>query len=129
MNRRFFPLLVTGLLTFGFVSACDSSPSNADDENGLRNSDDPVILLVANKSDNTLSWLDVDSGEVLGTTSTGSGPHEVTVTPDGRWAFVANYEGTGDSISLIDVDKMEEVKRIPIDPYHAPHGIQSNADG
>lgn len=87
------------------------------------------VLLVANKSDNTLSFVDSATFEVLATTTTGTGPHEVAVTPDGRWAFVANYEGHGDSISLIDIETQKEVRRISIDPYRQPHGIQVNADG
>jgi YVTN family beta-propeller protein len=113
--------LFLSLITLGVGGACDTNPTP--------DAADRTILLVGNKSDNTLSWLDVDSGEILGTTTTGSGPHEVTITPDGKWAFVANYEGDGDSISLIDVEKMEEVRRISIDPYRAPHGIQASADG
>ena len=87
------------------------------------------VLLVANKSDNTLSFVDSATYKVLATTTTGTGPHEVAATPDGRWAFVANYEGPGDSISLIDITQQEEVRRISIDPYRQPHGIQVSADG
>lgn len=134
MVGHFGRILLVTLLALAFPTACDSSPNSPDEDvfdggDPAEDQTDRTILLVANKSDNTLSWLDADTGEVLGTTTTGTGPHEVAVTPDGKWAFVANYEGSGDSISLIDVERMEEVRRISIDPYRAPHGIQAGHDG
>jgi YVTN family beta-propeller protein len=129
MTLKFPILFAIAIATLGAGANCDSSPTSDGTERIGSPLDDRTILLVANKSDNTLSWLDVDTGEVLGTTTTGQGPHEVTITPDGKWAFVANYEGPGDSISLIDVEEMKEVKRISIDPFRAPHGIQATPDG
>jgi YVTN family beta-propeller protein len=87
------------------------------------------VLLVCNTSDDTVSFVDSKTLEILGTTTTGRGPHEVAVTPDGKWAFVANYEGPGNSISLIDVRKMKEVRKISIDPHRQPHGIVVSRDG
>lgn len=87
------------------------------------------LLLIGNKSDDTLSFVDTETFEIVATTSTGRGPHEVAVTPDGQWAFVANYEGPGDSLSLIDVAQREEVHKVPIDPYRGPHGMAFSQDG
>lgn len=87
------------------------------------------VLLICNKSDDTVSFVDPTTLEILGTTTTGRGPHEVATTPDGRWGFVANYEGPGNSISLIDVKKMEEVRQISIEPHRSPHGILVNGKG
>jgi len=87
------------------------------------------VLLICNKSDDTISFVDSKTLEVLGMTTTGRGPHEVATTPDGKWAFVANYEGPGNSISLIDVQAMEEVRKIPIDPHRQPHGIVVSKNG
>ncbi len=88
-----------------------------------------TILLIGNKSDDTLTFVDAETLEVLGQTTTGRGPHELVVTPDGKWAYVANYEGPGDSLSLIDVASREEVKKIPLKPYFGPHGIAVSKDG
>ncbi len=57
------------------------------------------VLLIGNKSDDTLTFVDAETLEILGETTTGQGPHEVAASPDGKWAYVANYEGPGDSLS------------------------------
>jgi YVTN family beta-propeller protein len=87
------------------------------------------MLLIANKSDDTVSFVDLASQKVLATTTTGRGPHEIAVSPQGRLAFVSNYEGAGDSISVIDIPSMKELKRLPLGDYRAPHGIVVAADG
>ena len=46
-------------------------------------------LLVANKSDATVDLLDPTDGSKRATLPTGEAPHEIAVSPDGRWiAFV-----------------------------------------
>ena len=87
------------------------------------------VLLIGNKSDDTVTFVDAETLEVLGQTTTGRGPHELVVTPDGKWAYVANYEGPGDSLSLIDVGKRKEIRKIPLKPYFGPHGLTVSKDG
>ena len=86
-----------------------------------------ATLVVANKSDATASLLDLASGEVVATLATGDGPHEVGISPDGRFALVANYGGRGssnNSLTLIDIAKAEVVKTIDLGEYKAPHGVE-----
>jgi DNA-binding beta-propeller fold protein YncE len=86
-----------------------------------------ATLVVANKSDATASLLDLDSGEVVATLPTGDGPHEVGISPDGRFALVSNYGGRGssnNSLTLIDVAKAEVVKTIDLGEFKAPHGVE-----
>jgi YVTN family beta-propeller protein len=86
-----------------------------------------ATLVVANKSDATASLLDLDSGEVVATLPTGDGPHEVGISPDGRFALVANYGGRGssnNSLTLIDIARAEVVKTIDLGEYKAPHGVE-----
>ena len=87
------------------------------------------VLLVGNKRDDTLTFVDSATFKVLGTTTTGRGPHELAVTPDGRTAFVANYEGPGDSLSVVDVAARKELRKVPLGPYRGPHGILVSGDG
>jgi YVTN family beta-propeller protein len=87
------------------------------------------MLIITNKSGDTISFVDLRTLQVIGTASTGRGPHEVAVAPDGRLAFTANYEGPGDSISVIDTDILKEIRRIPLDPYRRPHGLAMSRDG
>lgn len=87
----------------------------------------PGTLLVANKADDTLYFVDAETLAVTDSTTTGRGPHEVVATVDGRWAFVANYEGEG-TLSRIDLAAREEVDQIAL-PSSRPHGLALHPDG
>ena len=76
-----------------------------------------ATLVVANKSDATVSLVDLDSGNVAATLETGAGPHEGGISPDGRFALVSNYGGRGssnNSLTLIDIAEAEVVKTIDV---------------
>jgi len=87
-------------------------------------------LLVLNKVDATLAFVDPASHKVLARVPTGEGPHEVLVSPDGKLAFVSNYgaQTPGSSISVIDVATRTEVHRVDVSPLRRPHGL-AFADG
>lgn len=94
----------------------------------------PVLadtLLVANKSEATLSFVDLETGEVVATLPTGSGPHEVAVSPDGKTAVVANYGGQspGSSLTVVDVPAAKVVRTLDLGEHERPHGIHFLADG
>lgn len=99
-----------------FVDAAAQTPSPA--------------LLVLNKDDNALAIVDPATGKIVATIPTGAGPHEVTASDDGRWAYVSNY-GTfgpgaapGHTISVIDLQLKEEVQQVDLGPLRRPHGIE-----
>lgn len=83
-------------------------------------------LLVLNKSDATLQFVDADTLETLGTIPTGEGPHEVAVSDDGKIAVVANY-GTGPNpgttLSVVDVPNRKQLRRFALPGLLRPHGI------
>jgi YVTN family beta-propeller protein len=85
-------------------------------------------LLVLNKSDATLSFVDVLTMKTVATIPTGEGPHEVAVSDDGRVAVVANY-GTGPNpgttLSVVDVVARKELRRVALPGLLRPHGIQA----
>jgi YVTN family beta-propeller protein len=83
-------------------------------------------LVVLNKEDATLVTVDPASGKILGTVPTGEGPHEVAVSADGKTAFVGNYggaSGPGNTISIIDLAAMKELRRFDVSPLRRPHGM------
>jgi YVTN family beta-propeller protein len=82
-------------------------------------------LLVLNKEDATLAFVDPATGKVTGLLPTGEGPHEVVASPDGKLAFASNYGGTtpGNTISMIDLTTRKEVRRIDTTPIRRPHGL------
>ena len=78
-------------------------------------------LLIGNKGENTVSIVDLASGAERARLETGSAPHEIAVSPNGRQAAVVAYGGS--TIDIIDVAAAKRVRRIDIAPNAAPHGI------
>ncbi len=85
------------------------------------------VLLVTNKSENTVSFVDPASGTELARIETGPGPHEVAVTPDGSTAFIANYGAA--SLTVIDVANRTTLGMIDLGEHRSPHGIVVTKDG
>ena len=84
------------------------------------------LLVVLNKTENTMVAVDPATLKVIGRVPTGTGPHEVATSPDGKLAFVANYgtQQPGNSLSIIDLVAMKELKRIDLGAFQRPHGIE-----
>src|SRR5580765_7425509 len=82
-------------------------------------------LVVLNKEDATLVTVDPASGRILGKVATGEGPHEVTVSADGKMAVVGNYgsQTPGTTLSVIDLVAMKELRRVDTSPLWRPHGV------
>jgi DNA-binding beta-propeller fold protein YncE len=83
-------------------------------------------LLILNRSDATLQFVDASSFETLGTVATGEGPHEVAVSDDGKMAVVANYgagPNPGTTLSVIDVVARKQLRRFTLPGLLRPHGI------
>jgi YVTN family beta-propeller protein len=83
-------------------------------------------LLVLNKSDDTVSFIDLKSIEIRATLPTGDGPHEVAVSNDGKTAVVTNYgdnTNPGKTLTVIDVPGKKVLRTIDLGTYSRPHGI------
>ena len=82
-------------------------------------------LLVLNKSDATLSFIDPVSGNTSANVTTGEGPHEVEVSSDGRLAFVSNYGAkiSGNTLSIVDIAARKELERVDLGELRRPHGL------
>jgi YVTN family beta-propeller protein len=86
-----------------------------------------ATLAVANKAEATVSLIDLESGDVVATLPTGAGPHEIGISPDGRFALVTNYgtrEQDGNSLTLVDIPAASVVKTIDLGEYGKPHGVE-----
>lgn len=88
-----------------------------------------AVLLVANKHSNTLSFIDPKTYEVKQTIPTGPNPHEITVTPDQRTAYLSSYKAPGNTISVIDLVKRQQVKEISTGTFTRIHGAAMAPDG
>jgi YVTN family beta-propeller protein len=83
-------------------------------------------LVVANKSEATLSMVDLMAKRVIFSLPTGKGPHEVEVSPNGRLALVADYgvqDSDGSTLTVIDLPTARVVKTIDLGEYRRPHGV------
>ena len=96
-------------------SACAAQPADAG------------VLLIGNKGENTVSFVDLASGEELVRQPTGTAPHEIAISPDGSQAAVVAYGGK--TIDIFDVASRVRLKTIDLAPNEGPHGIVWLADG
>ena len=86
-----------------------------------------ATLVVANKAEASASLINLESGDVVATLPTGDGPHEVGISPDGKFAMVSNYGrrgNGGNSLTLIDISSASVVKTIDLGEYSRPHGVE-----
>jgi YVTN family beta-propeller protein len=83
-------------------------------------------LLVLNKRDAALAFVDPASMKVVAKIPTGEGPHEVAA--EGNIAVVCNY-GTGPNpgttLMVVDVAARKELRRVALPGLLRPHGIQA----
>jgi YVTN family beta-propeller protein len=85
------------------------------------------VLLIGNKGEDSLSFVDLTSGQEFGRQPTGKAPHEIAISPDGRTAAVVAY---GDrTVDLFDVVSRAKLKTIDLSPNEGPHGIVWLKDG
>gem|GEM_PF-228429 len=90
------------------------------------------LLIVLNKSDHTAMLIRPDTKEVLAILPTGRGPHEVAVSPDGRWAYVADYgtrDAPGHTLTVLDLIGRKVHRTIDLSPFRRPHGLAVLPDG
>ena len=83
-------------------------------------------LVVLSKDENKLLLVDPETLKVVSYEDTGPYPHEVAVSADGKLAITTNYgaHGDGNSLSIVDLDKMQEIAHATYPGCSGPHGIQ-----
>ena len=84
-------------------------------------------LLIGNKGEDTVSFVDLASGEELGRAATGKNPHEIAISPDGAEAAVVAYGGR--TIDIFDVAARAKTRTIDLAPNEGPHGVVWLPDG
>lgn len=117
--RWLMPLL---LASAACMPAAEGTAAEADAATGSQGT-----LIVGNKGEDTVSFIDLASGAECARVETGSQPHEIALSPDGARAAVVAYGGT--TIDLFDVATHERIRRIDIAPNARPHGIVWTSDG
>ena len=83
-------------------------------------------LLVVRKSAGAVDFVDPGSGLTLSSVAVGFAPHEISRSPDGRFAAVSNYgtrEEPGATLSVLDLEHPRELRRIELGAWRRPHGV------
>jgi len=84
------------------------------------------ILLVLNKAEDTVSLVDTIGGKTIKTIPTGHGPNEVMVSPDGKFATVANMRSgqkRDKTITVLEMPEGRVVRTIDLGEFQRPHGM------
>ncbi len=86
-------------------------------------------LLVLAKQDQTLAVVNPSTLKVEARIPVGGNPHEVIASPDGRRAYVSNYDnGSLNTITVVDLVARKPLTKIELGPLWGPHGF-AWADG
>jgi DNA-binding beta-propeller fold protein YncE len=81
-------------------------------------------LLVVTKQSHALSIVDGTTLQVLARVPIGEDPHEVTVGPGGKTAYVSNYgEGTLHALAVVDLVGQKALPPIDLSPLRGAHGL------
>jgi DNA-binding beta-propeller fold protein YncE len=81
-------------------------------------------LLVVTKQSHALAIVDATTLQVLARVPIGEDPHEVTVGPDGKTAYVSNYgEGTLHTLAVVDLAGQKALPPIDLTPLRGAHGL------
>lgn len=108
-------LLIAGLYTAP-VMACEPPPAH------------PEYLLVGNKGDDSISFLNLETGrEVARRPVSAKAPHEIAVTPSGQFAAVVNYGSAAIDVFNIAFKSIEAT--IDLGENLNPHGIIALRNG
>lgn len=84
-------------------------------------------LLVGNKGEDTVSFVDLATGRERRRVPAGRMPHEIALSPDGTRAAVVAYGGR--TIEILDVATARRVRTIELGENARPHGIAWLRDG
>lgn len=111
MTIRFAPFIYTSTLIF-FSS------------NLFAQNNHHQLLLGISKVDRKLVMMDATTYQVINKVDIGADPHEVTVSSDGKTAYVSNTGfGTLHDINVIDLVQQKALKTIDTRPLWGPHGL------
>jgi YVTN family beta-propeller protein len=85
-------------------------------------------LLVVSKEKKALEVYDGTEYKLLFALDLPGQPHEVATSHDGRYAYVADYEGFQNTVSVIDLKSRERIADVNVAPSYKPHGLAVSKD-
>lgn len=121
-------------LLFLAVLACSPGPETGVATRGGAG-EEASRFLVLQKLGSSVAFYSSE-GHLLATVPVGKNPHEMILTPDGRYAYVTDYgalgveaeaEG-GDTVTIIDVRAQVKAGAVDLGDFRRPHGIDLDPD-
>jgi YVTN family beta-propeller protein len=103
INRIKLPALPPGKAPF-LVGGSES--------HGMAVTADQKTLVVNSRLNSSIYFYSLPDLQLVGSTEVGHSPDWVTLTPDGKTAYVAN--AASNSVSVVDIKSMKELTRIPV---------------
>jgi YVTN family beta-propeller protein len=103
INRIKLPALPPGKAPFLY---------GGNESHGMAVTSDAKTLIVNSRLNTAIYFYSLPDLQVLGSTEVGRSPDWITLTPDGKTAYVAN--AASNSVSVVDVKAMKEITRIPV---------------
>jgi YVTN family beta-propeller protein len=82
------------------------------ESHGMAVTSDGKTLVVNSRLNSSIYYYSIPDLKLMGSTEVGHSPDWVTLTPDGKTAYVAN--AASNSVSVVDIKAMKEVTRIPV---------------
>lgn len=92
-----------------------------------------TTLLITNVESNTVTLIDESNHQDKTNLPVGNHPHEVVVTPNGRYALVSNYgdlsgKKPGSTLTSIDIHNKTLIETIALPDHSRPHGLAFISD-
>jgi YVTN family beta-propeller protein len=87
-------------------------PEGGNESHGMAITSDGKTLVVNSRLNSAIYTYSLPDLKLLGSADVGRSPDWVTLTPDGKTAYVAN--AASNSVSVVDIKSMKEVTRIPV---------------
>jgi YVTN family beta-propeller protein len=87
---------------------------------------DTPVLLILEQYDQLLDVVDPNSLKILARISAGEGPHEVIASPDGKVAYISNYNSFSNPqhiLTVVDLVAQKPLPPIDLGALSAPHGL------
>jgi YVTN family beta-propeller protein len=82
------------------------------ESHGMAVTSDGKVLVVNSRLNSAVYMYSLPDLKLLGSVDVGRSPDWVTLTPDGKTAYVANAQSN--NVSVVDIKSMKEVTRIPV---------------
>ncbi len=118
--KTIFYAAALALFSFAFIQSLSFNKRAIAQEKMVTAGNDG-ILLVGNKGEDSVSFIDLKSGREIGRRPSGKNPHEIALSPDKKRVAVVSY---GESnIDIFDVETRALVEKIDIQPNSNPHGL------